>query len=162
MKDKPGKGVRPRFHIYFEMDGITDEDLYAGLKRGIVRKYPFFDKKALDAARFIYGADTGDVIWHEGWTTIDEDIQSKSDIEEEEDADEWNGGGRTGGVIPQGSRNNTLSLFAGKALKRFGETDKAKRIFMEEAAKCDPPLDKEALKSIWYSAVKFFRNKIKD
>ena len=161
MKDKPGKGVRPRFHIYFETDGITDKDLYAGLKRGIVKKYPFFDKKALDAARFIYGADTGDVIWHEGWTTIDEDIQPESDIDEEDDADEWDGG-RTGGVIPQGSRNNTLSLFAGKALKRFGETDKAKQIFMEEAAKCDPPLDKEELKSIWYSAVKFFRNKIKD
>ena len=62
------------------------------------------------------------------------------------------GSNYTGGSILQGSRNKTLSHFAGRALKRFGETDKAKQVFLDEAAKCDPPLEKEELKTIWYSA----------
>ena len=66
-----------------------------------------------------------------------------------------------GGSILQGSRNKTLSHFAGRALKRFGETEKAKQVFLDEAAKCDPPLEQEELKTIWYSALKFFRSKVK-
>ena len=34
-------------------------------------------------------------------------------------------------------------------------------MFLDEAAKCDPPLEKEELKTIWYSALKFFRSKVK-
>ncbi len=46
-------------------------------------------------------------------------------------------------------------------MKRFGETEKAKQVFLDEAAKCDPPLENEELKTIWYSALKFYRNKVK-
>lgn len=107
------------------------------------------------AARFIFGADAGEIVWHEGWMTIDEEV----DPEPAEGED--TGSGYTGGSILQRAGNKTLSHFAGRALKRFGETDKAKQVFLDEAAKCDPPLEKEELKTIWYSALKFFRNKVK-
>lgn len=61
-------------------------------------------------------------------------------------------------TITQGNRNNTLSRFAGRVLKRYGETDKAHEIFLDQAKKCDPPLDDSELSTIWFSAVKFFRN----
>jgi P4 family phage/plasmid primase-like protien len=153
MVEKDGKAARPKFHVYFEIDGTDDPGFYTAIKRAIFKKYPFFDGNALDAARFIFGSDSGEVVWHEGWTTIDEEL----DVTEEGDfSDE-----RYSGVILQGNRNNTLSHFAGKALKRFGESEKAYQIFREEAAKCDPPLGEEELKSIWYSALKFYRNTVK-
>ena len=60
MKVKDGKSERPRFHVYFQIEEITDEKVYAGLKIAIQKQYTFFDDNALDAARFIFGADTGE------------------------------------------------------------------------------------------------------
>lgn len=122
----------------------------------IQKAYPFFDDNALDVARFIFGPDPDEVVWHEGWVTIDEEVNPEPEDEEPE-----TGSGYTGGAIMQGTRNKTLSHFAGRALKRFGETEKAKQVFLDEAAKCDPPLENEELKTIWYSALKFYRNKVK-
>lgn len=122
----------------------------------IQKAYPFFDDNALDVARFIFGSDPDEVVWHEGWVTIDEEVNPEPEDEEPE-----TGSGYTGGAIMQGTRNKTLSHFAGRALKRFGETEKAKQVFLDEAAKCDPPLENEELKTIWYSALKFYRNKVK-
>lgn len=153
---KDGKEARPKFHVYFEIEETEDADYYARLKKAIQKKYSFFDDNALDAARFIFGADADEVAWHEGWIGIEEEVTVEAEEEESEDT------GRNGGSIAQGSRNKTLSHFAGKALKRFGDTDKAHQIFLDEAAKCDPPLEEDELKTIWYSALKFFRNKIKD
>lgn len=153
MLPKNGKEPRPKYHIYFEITETEDAEYYAALKRVLQKKFPFFDGNALDAARFIFGSDSGEVIWHEGWTTIDEEVTVEEPEDEEED---W----KTGRTISQGSRNKTLSHFAGRALKRFGDSDKAKQIFLEETAKCDPPLDKEELKTIWHSALKFFRSKV--
>ncbi len=151
---KNGKAARPKFHVYFAIEETADPNHYAAVKRAIQKAYPFFDDNALDAARFIFGADTGEVIWHEGWLTIDEEVgEAVQEPEEEQET-------YSGGSILQGSRNKTLSHFAGRALKRFGDSDKAKQVFLDEAAKCDPPLEKEELKTIWYSALKFYRNKI--
>lgn len=151
---KDGKAARPKFHVYFEIKETVDVDYYVKLKRAVQKKYLFFDDNALDAARFIFGADSGEAIWHEGWSTIDEEVT----VVDEEDSEDT---GRCGSAIIQGSRNKTLSHFAGKALKRFGDTGKAHQIFLEEAAKCDPTLEDSELKTIWYSALKFFRNQIK-
>lgn len=156
MKVKGGKAARPKFHVYFEIEEITDAGTYAALKRGIKKKFPFFDGNALDAARFIFGADSGDVIWHEGWMTIDEEISPDFSDEDSEAAD-----GQTGsGPILQGSRNNTMSRFASRILKRYGNTEKAHVVFMEHAEKCDPPLPDAELNTIWNSAVKFFDKRI--
>ncbi len=154
MKEKDGKAARPKFHVYFPIEEITDADKYAAIKRAIHKAFPFFDGNALDAARFIFGSVAGEVVWHEGWVNIDEEVGLEPD-----DADA--GTGYSGGPILQGTRNKTLSHFAGRALKRFGETDKAKQVFLDEAAKCDPPMEEDELKTIWYSALKFYRTKVK-
>lgn len=145
MKEKDGKPARPRFHVYFFIHAITDSSKYAALKRAIWKRFPFFDGNALDAGRFIYGADAGECIWHDGGTLIDDIVT----VEESEH------GSYDSGVIPAGMRNSTLSRFAGRVVVRYGATDKAYQIFREEAMKCDPPLDEEELGVIWNSATKF-------
>ena len=57
--------------------------------------------------------------------------------------------------IPEGQRNTTMSQIAGKLIKRYGNTDEAKRIFVEKSKACDPPLSHDELRSIWRSAVQF-------
>lgn len=151
MLPKDGKSARPRFHVYFLIEETTDADYYTALKTAIHKAYPFFDGNALDAARFIFGADVDEVIWHDGWVLISEEVTL---TEEEQELP------TTKGPILEGNRNNTLSRFAGRVLKRYGETDKAHDIFLEEAEKCNPPLDDSELQTIWFSAIKFFRNKV--
>lgn len=136
-KIKDGKSARPRFHVYFPHDPVTDSASCARLKRAIQQQFPFFDGNALDAARFIFGNPTEDILWHEGELTIDCLVKTPER------------------GIPQGQRNSTMSHFAGRVLKRYGNTDKAYRIFQEEAEKCSPPLEQEELDTIWQSACRF-------
>ena len=141
MKEKEGKSARPRFHVYFEISPTADAERYTRLKQNIRAVYPFYDDNALDAGRFIYGSRSGEVIWHDGEKTIESLVSS----------------GDAGRTIPEGRRNATLSRFAGRIVKRYGVTDQAHRIFLEEAARCDPPLDDEELSKIWASAARFAR-----
>ena len=154
MKVKDGKTARPKFHVYFEIEVTEDAKYYAELKAGIKKAYPFFDGNALDAARFIFGSDAGDCIWHEGWQTIDELVEADSSIEEEAEAPVHSG------PILEGSRNNTMSRFASRVLKKYGVTDKAREAFEIHAQRCDPPLEEEELNTIWNSAVKFYKKTI--
>lgn len=157
MLPKDGKSARPRYHVYFPIENCTDADEYAAIKVALQKAYTFFDDNALDAARFLFGADADEVVWHEGWMLITDDLViEETPAEDDEDFD----GGSIHGPITEGSRNNTLSRFAGKVLKRYGECDKAHEVFLEQAAKCEPPLDDSELKTIWFSAIKFFRNKV--
>ena len=151
MLEKDGRSARPRFHVYFLIEETTDADYYTALKNAICQAYPFFDGNARDAARFIFGADVDEVIWHDGWVLISEEVTLSEEQQELP---------TTKGPILEGNRNNTLSRFAGRVLKRYGETDKAHEIFLEEAEKCNPPLDDSELQTIWFSAIKFFRNKV--
>lgn len=154
MKVKDGKAARPKFHVYFEIEVTEDAKYYADLKAGIKKAYPFFDGNALDAARFIFGSDAGDCIWHEGWQTIDELVEADSSIEEEAEEPVHSG------PILEGSRNNTMSRFASRVLKKYGVTDKAREAFEIHAKRCDPPLEEEELNTIWNSAVKFYKKTI--
>lgn len=156
--DKEGKSARPRYHMYFPISEITDAGRYANLKKAIQSVYSFFDGNALDAARFIFGAECDEVIYHDGWMTVDEEVDT-SDIEEEYFDSEMSGGKSTGPIL-EGSRNNTMSRFAGRILKKYGDTEKAHEAFLEHARKCDPPLPDAELKTIWNSAVKFYRKSI--
>jgi putative DNA primase/helicase len=141
MKQKDTYGPRPRFHVYFVIPEMTDPGAYTALKIKIQKVYPFFDGNALDAGRFIYGCQSDDVVWHDGVVTID------AFLKQQEKA--------TGYTIPAGKRNSTMSKFAGRVVKRYGHTEEANQIFLEEAAKCDPPLDDEELSKIWSSAKKW-------
>lgn len=151
MVAKNGKAARPKYHVYFEIEEITDSTEYAALKAAIHNEYPFFDGNALDAARFIFGADSGEAVWHEGWTTIDEDIVVEITNEETPSSS---------GPILEGSRNNTMSRFASRVLKKYGVTDKAREAFEIHAQRCDPPLEEEELNTIWNSAVRFYKKTI--
>lgn len=154
MKVKDGKAARPKFHVYFQITETTDAGWYAALKRGIKKRFDFFDGNALDAARFIFGADAGEVVWHEGWMTIDEEVEP--DYEESKNEDT----GSSTGPILEGSRNNTMSRFAGRVLKKYGVTDRAREAFELHARRCDPPLPEDELNTIWNSAVKFYKNTV--
>lgn len=151
MKVKDGKKARPKFHVYFPIEGTSDAGYYAALKTAVKEAYPFFDGNALDAARFIFGADAGECIWHEGWTNIDEEV-TVAEIPAEPDPG--------AGPILEGSRNNTMSHFAGRVLKKYGICQKAKDAFVEHSRRCDPPLPEEELNTIWGSAVRFYRNTV--
>ncbi len=154
MKVKDGKAARPKFHVYFQITGTADAGWYAALKRGIKKRFDFFDGNALDAARFIFGADAGEVVWHEGWMTIDEEVEPDYEEPKNEDA------GSSTGPILEGSRNNTMSRFAGRVLKKYGVTDRAREAFELHARRCDPPLPEDELNTIWNSAVKFYKNTV--
>ena len=148
MLEKNGRSPRPKYHVYFAIEPTTDADHYAAIKEAIYNQYPFFDSNALDAARFIFGADAGDAIWHDGWLTIDTEVDVAAvDFGKE---DSW-----AGNVIVEGTRNKTLSRFAGRVIIRYGDSEKAHQVFLDKAAKCDPPLPEEELTTIWNSARRF-------
>ncbi|WP_462305227.1 phage/plasmid primase, P4 family [Acidaminococcus massiliensis] len=138
-KAKDGRKARPRFHAYFPIPKLQDEKAYSILKQEIREQFPFFDEAALDSARFLYGSPTESVLWQEGEESILTIFQTS----------------RQEGSIPQGQRNNTMSRFAGRIVKRYGDSERAYSIFLEEANKCNPPLEAEELNKIWQSALRF-------
>ena len=157
MLPKDNKAARPRQHIYFPTAVFTDRKKYEELKAAIQRMYPFFDDNAKDAARFFFGSacSEDDLIWNEGWLTIDEAVDEEA-LVPNSDEDEDFGAPASSGPILEGGRNNTMSHFAGRILKKLGVCDKAKEAYKERARKCEPPLSEEELETIWNSAVKFY------
>ena len=145
MKQKESYSPRPRFHIYFEVDPITDAEEYADLKVALQIMYPFYDDNALDAGRFIYGSDPGDVVWHDGTKTIVSVLEGE-DISP---------------LIPEGNRNRTMYQWAVCHLKREGNSEESEKAYYREAEKCNPPLEEKELRTIWRSAVRFYEKKVK-
>lgn len=155
MKPKRGKTPRPKFHCFFLIDEMTDPDAYSELKKRVNSILPYFDSKALDAARFFYGTSDPQVEFHEGTITLNECLDMYYP-----DTEETFSGlpmPEHTGIIPEGSRNATMSHFAGKVLKRLGETEEAHRLFLDRARKCVPPLEQRELDTIWHSALGFYR-----
>ena len=56
MLPKGNKSARPRHHILFPCQKYDDPAMYTAVKNALQKKYPFFDQKAQDAARFFYGS----------------------------------------------------------------------------------------------------------
>ena len=144
MKQKGKRGPRPRFHVYFICTETTDAALYSSWKDKLIADYPYFDDGAKDSARFLFGVKDAVVEGYDGEITIDEFL---ADSFAEWDAAQ--------GQIPEGSRNKTMSHYAGRIIKRLGNTEEAHKQFLKEAEKCSPPLDDAELAGIWASAVKF-------
>ncbi len=155
MKEKRGKAPRPKFHVLFLIDEITDPGEYSDLKKRVSAVFPYFDTRALDAARFFYGTETPQVEFCAGSITLNECLELYYP-EAAEDAF-WDLNSTHAPTIPEGRRNSTLSHFAGRVLKRYGDTEEAYAAFMERAAKCAPPLEDAELKTIWCSAQGFYQ-----
>lgn len=135
--------ARPRFHVFFEIEEVTSYEEYKKEKSLLLGFLPYFDTAALDSARFFYGTEEPDVICHKGTTTLTDYLRPK----------EFN----TDITIKTGSRNNVLSKYAAKVLIRYGNSEEAKKLFLEMNDKCDQPLEKGELRSIWQSALKFYK-----
>lgn len=144
MKPKGKRGPRPRFHVYFICTETTNSEIYSSWKDRLIADYPYFDDGAKDSARFLFGVKNAAVEVYDGEITIDEFL---ADSFAEWDAAQ--------GQIPEGSRNKTMSHYAGRIIKRLGNTEEANKQFLKEAEKCSPPLDDAELAGIWASAVKF-------
>lgn len=149
-KKKNGKAARPKFHCFFPISEETNPEEYKAMKQQVRAIFPFFDPNAVDAARFFFGTTDAKVELFDGEDTIDTIVSDYLFETQEMAKDAYNG--RT---ISEGSRNNSMSLFAGKILKRYGNTEEAYQAFLAEAEKCDPPLDDQELATIWRSALSF-------
>lgn len=150
MKAKGGKAARPKFHVFFAIDRVIEPGQYSEMKKLVNSIFPYFDTKALDAARFFFGTKKPEVEIFDGPMTLttflaDDDFDANMDSGSYGDI-----------VIPEGSRNATLSHYAGRILKRFGNTDEAHKHFAEVAACCQLPLEQSELDSIWHSAQRFY------
>lgn len=133
MKTKGDKAPRPKFHVYFPIERVSDTNLYVAMKQQIYDRFPYFDSNAKDAARFLFGSDNG-VEFFAGTTTVDKLLPEP---------------------IPAGSRNSTMSKEAARIIKRYGDNEDAYKRFLTEAVRCTPPLADHELDSIWRSAERF-------
>ena len=145
MKEKNGLPARPKFHVYMFLNECTSEKKLAALKVKIREYFPDFDQKAVDTAHFIFGVENPTVEYYDGNLTIDEFMENLHKLPE---------------VIPVGERNGTLSKYAAKVLKRYGDTEKARQVFDEAASRCEELLEDSELNTIWRSAQGFFHNTV--
>ena len=140
MKPKGEKSARPRFHIVFLIDPERDADRYTALKQRLLAAFPFFDANATDAARFLFGTEDPQVIYHPGTITLNAFLD---DLENEQAF------ANMGHTIPEGSRNSTMSRIGARIIKRCGDTPEAKDLFLQAAQQCSPPLEERELENIW-------------
>ena len=149
-REKNGKPARPKFHVIFPIDRVADAALYSDMKKLVNSIFPYFDTKALDAARFFFGTQEPNVELFPGRMNLTEFLNL-----DEFDAD-LQGGYKKDMVIPEGSRNATMSRFAGIVIKKYGDSEQAYQCFLEKAETCVPPLEESELNTIWHSAQRFY------
>lgn len=70
MREKNGKAARPKFHVLFPIERITDADVYSEMKKLVNAIFPYFDTKALDSARFFFGTQSPKVELYPGDITL--------------------------------------------------------------------------------------------
>ena len=115
LKTKNGKLPRPKFHVLFPVNKITNADEYSAMKREVFNLFPYFDKNALDAGRFFFGTENPKVKFFSGLITLDIFL---ADIPKQKN-------------ILQGQRNNTMHDIACKLVTRYGNTLNAHNLFIE-------------------------------
>ena len=64
-------------------------------------------------------------------------------------------------TIHEGERKSVLSRFAERAIRKFGDGERAKLLFHKEAGRCQPPLPADVLAEIWNSAAATHNDRIK-
>lgn len=152
MKQKGNEPPAPRLHIELIGEMVTDSVAYAALKERVYRHFPFFDPKALDAARYFDGTEHPNAVFYPGTMTIN----SFLDRLEADEAQAPSMPDLPSDSIEEGTRNSTLFHFAVRTLKRYGNSEDARARFRQESEKCNPVLEKTELNGIWKSALKYY------
>lgn len=162
MKLKGDKSPRPKFHVCFPIETITDAQHFSFVAQYTISLFPFFDKSVKDAGRMFFGTLNPQVAFVEGNTKLDDFIRSRSlDYPNDDNAIVSNQSSEAcSDIIPEGQRNSTLYQYACKILVRFGENDNSHDNFLKEAQLCSPPLPQNELNTIWSNAVKFYNGQI--
>ncbi len=156
MKKKNGKTGRPKFHVIFAVAPIMNAEEYASIKRQVADIFSYFDRNALDPGRCFFGTEDPEVIIIPGKMTLTDFLSSNHSMATTEPYTS----SITKMIIPEGSRNTAMYRIACQLLKRCGPNEDTYKKFLEEAQRCEPPLDQRELDCIWQSALKFYRSKI--
>ena len=144
---KGEKSPRPRFHAIFPIDRVTDAEEYASLKRKTGALYPFFDQNAMDAGRFFFATDAREVLFQPGEINLTRFLALQESVDPEPSEKR---------IIPEGERNSTLYTKGIKVLTRLGNTEVARKTFLEAAACCVPSLPENEVSRIWSNANKSY------
>ena len=116
MREKDGLPARPKYHYYFPLKHtVKNADSWAALKKGMREHFPAFDENAIDAARFLYGVENPQPVFHAGDLCVDEFMEIQKSAQRARATQEKAAQERrqaNSGVIPVGQRNSTLSRFA--------------------------------------------------
>lgn len=173
MKEKNGKSARPRFHVIFQAELITDAQMYSEIAKILAILFPYFDNNALDAARFFYGTENPDVLFFDGNMTITEYLKQQGYYPAQNQPEIPPAASSTGILLPpvclpqmseepilEGQRNTTLYLCAVRLLKRYGHSKDTYASYLEKTNLCVPPLEEREINNIWNSAVSFYEGTI--
>lgn len=168
MLPKGDKEPRPKFHVYFPIRDCADIEAYVGLKAELLRRCPYFDSNARDAARMIFGVENPEVTVYnegEGSITVDDYINSNP-LEPTSDSTTEHATASLPVIgdsflIPEGQRNTTVFRKAISLFIRYGIGDEAISNIFSVAARCEPPLEESELNAIIESAKGYAEDIIK-
>ena len=163
MKVKKGKAARPKYHVYFPINTVSDSEQYRALKDRTARIFPFFDAGAKDAARFFFGVDNPQACFCNGNLTLDSYLRlyapaAEHGKTEDEGSNRWNRGRfQMPDMVPEGERTNTLLRLLG-SLQARGVSDEAIRaaVLAENEQRCDPPVAEDELEKTVFPALRRF------
>lgn len=174
LKEKDGKPARSKFHVLFLVDEIDNVRLYESMKKTAFKICPYFDSNALDAVRMFFGTPDPQIEIFDGSMKLTEffekndigfnvgkavnadvDIDNLPDGPLGQDEPDKEVGRLDGSPILEGERNATLFVGAVCALKRLGNSIKARKLFDEATSRCIPPLDENEIERIWRNAVRY-------
>ena len=145
--------ARPRFHVLFPIDTVDNAAEYKTIKEKVNALYPFFDTKALDAGRFLFGTADPEVEIFNGDINLTQFLRGEAELDAFMDGDssfeEY--------TIPIGSRNSALNHIAGKILIRMGDVPEAYDQYLRVVERCEGTLSDREVESIWNSALKFYK-----
>ena len=159
MKVKGNTSPRPRYHVYFPIDEVSEWAVYTAIKEKAIARFPWFD--AGFSLGLLFGVEAPEVATIQGdegmtLTAFLGALEAPTAPDDKSPDPMPNGA-----TIPEGRRNGTLSHLAGQLLKKYGADDgRARAEYDRAATRCDPPLNDGEVETIWSSALQFFQNTV--
>lgn len=137
-KEKHGKPARPRFHIYFPCNEITDADEYEQLKKRVHAAFPEFDKNGLGATRFFFGVENAEASVASGNKMISDILVATPTAALQQ---QTNAKGKRKGrvqapqVIKHNERNSTITKLVGSLQQQGFEDEDIEDFILRTARK---------------------------